>query len=158
MPFKDSFSSEEWAQVSHAPLMAMVAIGASDPGGLLAAAKEGSALAMALVHAVKDHPDGLVHEVASEIKESRPGHKELGIEKGQSREQVEQHAVDAIRRASELVVAKAPAEAEAYRAFLTATSQKIAEAAKEGGFLGIGGERVSEAEQQALGLIAGALR
>jgi hypothetical protein len=36
-------------------------------------------------------------------------------------------------------------------------AQNVAEAAKEGGFLGIGGVRVSDAERAALGDIAGAL-
>ena len=36
-------------------------------------------------------------------------------------------------------------------------SQEVAEAAKEGGFLGIGGVRVSEAEQAALREISDAL-
>ena len=36
------------------------------------------------------------------------------------------------------------------RQWLRDISQKVAEAAKEGGFLGIGGERVSPAEQATL--------
>ena len=157
MAFKESFSDEEWALVAHAPMMAMVAIGAADPGGLLAAAKEGTALALALSHASKDETAGLVHEVAEEIKATKPGRKDLGIEHPQSREQVEQLATDAIRRAAALVGEKAPGEAVAYRAFLMSTSERIANAAKEGGFLGIGGERVSDAEEQALAAIASAL-
>ncbi len=157
MAFKDSFTDDEWAQVAHAPMMAMVAIGAADPGGLLAAAKEGTALALALSHASKDASEGLVHEVAEEIKTTKPGRKQLGIEHPQSREHVEQMATDAIRRAAALVAAKVPAESDGYRAFLMTTSERIANAAKEGGFLGIGGERVSAAEEHALAEIAGAL-
>ena len=39
-----------------------------------------------------------------------------------------------------------PAEAAAYRAMLADVAHKAAEASKEGGFLGFGGVRVSDAE------------
>ena len=46
----------------------------------------------------------------------------------------------------DLVAKKAsPAEADAYRNMLVAIAQKAAEASKEGGFLGFGGVRVSDA-------------
>jgi hypothetical protein len=48
------------------------------------------------------------------------------------------------------VAQKSPAEAEEYKRWLVALAQKTAEAAKEGGFLGIGGTRVSEAETSAV--------
>jgi hypothetical protein len=38
-----------------------------------------------------------------------------------------------------------------------AVSRKVAEASKEGGFLGIGGTRVSQQEEQAIGEITAAL-
>jgi hypothetical protein len=57
-----------------------------------------------------------------------------------------------------LLARKAPApEAEGYKRWLLTVAQRVAEAAKEGGFLGIGGVRVSEAEQATLAEIAGAL-
>ncbi len=52
-----------------------------------------------------------------------------------------------VKSAVELVARKAsPAEADAYKAMLVGVAQKAAEASKEGGFLGFGGVRVSDAE------------
>jgi hypothetical protein len=43
-----------------------------------------------------------------------------------------------------------PEEVADYREWLKAAAQRTALAAKEGGFLGVGGEQVSEREQQML--------
>jgi hypothetical protein len=48
-------------------------------------------------------------------------------------------------------------EADAYKTFVMRVAQAVAGAHKEGGFLGIGGKRVSDAEEQALDEISHAL-
>jgi hypothetical protein len=50
-----------------------------------------------------------------------------------------------------------PDEAQAFKQWLVSVSQKVAEAAKEGGFLGFGGTRVSEQETSALRDLTAAL-
>jgi hypothetical protein len=49
---------------------------------------------------------------------------------------------------------KAPGEAEGVKRWLLGTAQQAAEAAREGGFLGIGGVKVSDAEKAALAEVA----
>ena len=49
------------------------------------------------------------------------------------------------------------ADASAFKTFLNTLAQKVAEAATEGGFLGLGGVPVSEAEKATLSEIAEAL-
>jgi hypothetical protein len=72
--------------------------------------------------------------------------------------QIKARAIEALRRAAAIIDAKAPPqEAREFKTWLRSISQEVAEAAKEGGFLGIGGERVSEAEQAALREIVEAL-
>jgi hypothetical protein len=66
-------------------------------------------------------------------------------------------ALDALRQASAILDAKAPADAPAFKAWLNAIAAKVAEASKEGGFLGFGGVQVSEAEKATLAEIATAL-
>jgi hypothetical protein len=52
---------------------------------------------------------------------------------------------------NDTLAAKAtPEEAAAFRAWLKKAAQDAANAAKEGGFMGIGAERVSSGEQQML--------
>ncbi len=48
-------------------------------------------------------------------------------------------------------------EARQYKEWAMAVGQKVAEAAKEGGFLGIGGERVSAEEKRTLAKLTKAL-
>ena len=56
-----------------------------------------------------------------------------------------------------LLSQKAPADAERYKQWVYQAAQNSANAAREGGVFGIGGERVSEAETAALQEIAAAL-
>jgi hypothetical protein len=62
-----------------------------------------------------------------------------------------------LRETSAILDAKAPADAQAFKAFLNAIAKKVAEATKEGGFLGFGGVQVSDAEKATLAQIAEAL-
>jgi hypothetical protein len=50
-----------------------------------------------------------------------------------------------------------PGEVDAYKTFVMTVAQAAAGAHKEGGFLGIGGQQISDAENQALDEISGAL-
>jgi hypothetical protein len=62
--------------------------------------------------------------------------------------------VETLRQAAAIVDNKAPGDAAAFKGWLRQISQHVAEAAKEGGFLGIGGVRVSEAEKATLAEIS----
>jgi hypothetical protein len=66
--------------------------------------------------------------------------------------------LDELRAVDATVAEKAtPDETEAFRDWLIATAQAAADAAKEGGFMGFGAERVSAGEQAMLDQIRGAL-
>jgi hypothetical protein len=58
---------------------------------------------------------------------------------------------------STILDAKAPGDAAVFKAWLRSISQKVAEAATEGGFMGIGGVQVSDAEKATLADISRAL-
>ncbi len=62
-----------------------------------------------------------------------------------------------LREVSTILDTKAPDDAAAFKTWLRDISQKVAEAADEGGFMGIGGVAVSEAEKATLADIAKAL-
>jgi len=76
---------------------------------------------------------------------------------GAKREEIKQRAIDALRSAAAVVEQKAPSDAASYKAWLTRIANNVAEAAKEGGFLGFGGVDVSDAEKATLAEIAAAL-
>lgn len=60
-----------------------------------------------------------------------------------------QDVLDRVRRASELLAARAePGEAAAYRHWLVGIAEAVVEAASSGGLLGLGGDQVSPSEQR----------
>ena len=62
-----------------------------------------------------------------------------------------------LKAAASAVEAKSPSEGAAYRAWLLSVATNVSQAAKEGGFLGIGGTPVSTEEREALAQLAQAL-
>ena len=66
--------------------------------------------------------------------------------------------LDEMRRVREILVAKAtPDEAKAFGMWLMTVAQATASREKEGGFLGIGGEQVSDREREMLSRLGTAL-
>lgn len=66
-------------------------------------------------------------------------------------------ALDRARAALAALRAKSPGDVGAYQSFSKQLAERVAQAAKEGGFLGIGGERVSESEKKMLASLDEAL-
>jgi hypothetical protein len=77
--------------------------------------------------------------------------------KGQPPEALVTAAVGRLGAIMRTVESAAPDQAGPFRTFLLDVAQKTAEASREGGFLGFGGEKVSEAERRTLDRIAAAL-
>jgi len=73
------------------------------------------------------------------------------------RTQMKNALVDAIKTAVATVAARSQSEAEAYKTWLLSVASKVSQAAKEGGFFGIGGTAVSSDEQAALKQLADVL-
>ena len=67
--------------------------------------------------------------------------------KGKTPDQVKSYGIESVRQVAALIEKKAkPEESQGFKQWLVAVAQKVAEAAKEGGFLGFGGTQVSEQE------------
>src|SRR6516225_11387157 len=144
-------------------MAASIAITAAEPSGLWGLLKEsfagGTELAKAkvdpgtdtLIKAVVDEfgtTEGrsVTHDgLKNKLKDSKPA-------------EMKEKCVEILRQAAALVDAKAPGDAAAFKGWLKQISQHVAEAAKEGGFLGIGGVAVSEAEKATLAEISSALK
>jgi hypothetical protein len=86
---------------------------------------------------------------------SKAWFKEKGID---SSEKMHQLVIDNSREVARLLKEKAtPEEAAEYKEWAMSIAESVAKAAKEGGFLGFGGERVSAGEKQLYADIADAL-
>ena len=153
MTSKQDFTEQEWTRIRRAPLVAGVAISLADPGGPIEVAKESVASLRSatlppsqeeLLAAVALEVQGLAQQRQNPLGEFRP--------------RGGQQVLEELRGVNELVTAKArPEEAEAFRRWLVVAAQAAADAAKEGGFLGFGAERVSAGEQQMLEQVRAAL-
>jgi hypothetical protein len=163
MADKTSFTPDEWRQLLRSVSLAGVAVTAASPSGPIGVVKEMFAAGKIVARAKTDSAaNELIRAIAADLAtpEGRTQATE-GMDTeltGATPDQIKARAIEALRRAAAIVDAKAdPQEARALKMWLRSISQEVAEAAKEGGFLGIGGVRVSEAEQAALREIAEAL-
>jgi len=162
MANKASFSPDEWTKVLQSVMMAGIAVTAAEPSGLWGTLKESMVAGHALIEAKSDtKANELIKAVVADFETSagrttaRDGLRAAFA--GSKPGEVKTKAVAAVRDASALVEAKAPADAPAFKAWLRHISQGVAEASTEGGFLGFGGVRVSDAEKATLAEISGAL-
>jgi hypothetical protein len=155
MSLKDSFNATEWDRIVQAPMMAGFAVTAADPGGLVGAFQESAALAGAMRKARETAaPGSLVAEIiaAYETSEGRGAARDgvRALIKGRKPAEATEAAIVQLGETAGLVREKAPQDAAAFAAWLRQIAGAVAEAAKEGGFMGFGGEKVSDAERKTL--------
>ena len=157
MTSKSEFPDEEWARVIRAPLVAGMAIMIADPGGPIEATKE----TMASIKTATTPPtrEQLVIEVALDVQaEVQAKRNPLKDFKPTGTPSPGDQVLAELTAVQEIVAARATdEEAAAFGRWLVATAQAAADAAKEGGFMGIGAQQVSEREQEMLERVRGAV-
>lgn len=149
MTEKSEFDAEQWELISSAPSIAAMYVITSEKGGTL---RESMAAGKAYAEA-REHSTGsaLIDEVVRSVNAVSPN-------EFSSKEDLRARAVAQIAEATSTLAAKADAdEVAAYRDFVLAVAKRVAEADKSGGFLGVGGERVTEHEQAAIEEVRAAL-
>jgi hypothetical protein len=139
---KARYSADQWAKVRLAPMAVAQAVMDASPSGTLRRSKELSAAADAIT-GFKDtaSPTSLVSLAFNEDLTSN----ETDVLK-----QNPASAIGVVRDAVAAVSANSPGDTGEYGRFLVNVATQVAEASKEGGFLGVGGTRVSEEEQKAI--------
>jgi hypothetical protein len=142
----------EWNNVSLAPAAATLMVAGADLSGPFGAMKEAKAAGAALVAATQ------LASPASVISAAFGGGLSIDMlnqlrEVAKTKDKLAAIIADGARS----VAAKSPGELAAYKATVLKVAQATAEAAKDGGFLGIGGTLVSADEQAALDTIKAAL-
>jgi hypothetical protein len=148
MATKADFTAEEWNQIRRAPFMAGLAVVAASPSGPFGVVKELFAVGKMLGEVkLQGTSNDLIKALVADIE---AGAKDLSAPaelKGKTPEQVKSYAIESLRQVAALIDKKTkPDEAQGFKQWLVSVAQKVAEAAKEGGFLGFGGTRVSEEE------------
>lgn len=157
MTGKAAFTDGEWERIRRAPFVAGMALTIADPGGPIEISKEG----MATIRAATLPPsqEELLAAIALDIQAAMQRKENPAKDfKPTSAPTAATEILDELRAVDAIVAAKAtPEESEAFRDWLIVTAQAAADAAKEGGFMGFGAERVSAGEQKMLDQIRDAL-
>jgi hypothetical protein len=149
MTKKAEFNAEEWAHVTEGPAVAGMIVITSQKGGTI---RESLSMGKAYAEARGSHEGP---ELIGELLSSNPSVNPADYK---TPEELRTGGLQRIRDAVALLETKAqPDEVEAYREFVIAVAQRAAEADKSGGFLGVGGKKVSDNEAAALGEIREAL-
>ncbi len=162
MTTKAAFSTDEWNLLRSVPAILAAGVSTADPSGLFGSLKEAAGGMKGMVDGLKE-ATGV--ELAQAILEDRsmpgmPDPKSL-LGEGNREEQManlRKATFEQVKKSVDLLGSKAtPEETTAYKSMLMKVADAAANASKEGGFLGIGGERVSAAEQNYLDELKGVL-
>jgi len=162
MANKQSFTPDEWIKILESPVLTGMAVSAADPNGLWGTIKEAVASRSA-IRALMREPSSseLIRTVIADFQsgEGRTAIQDALQKRlsGAKPADIVQQSLANLREVSAIVDEKAPDDAADFKAWLRGIGQMVAEASLEGGFLGIGGVRVSEAEKATLADIERAL-
>ncbi|MEO9120699.1 MAG: hypothetical protein ABI355_16610 [Solirubrobacteraceae bacterium] len=150
MTTKADFNAEEWSTVVDGPLYAGMRVISADRGGTM---RESLAMGRAYRQAREPHGEsGLLDELVKSPPAIDPDRvRESGGD-------ISTVATKQLREAMRILQAKATrSETDAYKTFVMTVAEAVASAHREGGFLGIGGKEISEAENRALDELSAAL-
>ncbi|MDX6637026.1 MAG: hypothetical protein QOJ01_537 [Solirubrobacterales bacterium] len=143
MTAKADFSEADWKLVASGPPSAGMIVITASRGGTF---RETFSMAKAYTEARQEHGQS---ELLDEIVSQKPV---FDRERQHSAEELRAHSLQTLREAVGLVEQHAtPEELDAYKRFILALSERVANAHKEGG------EPVSDAERAAIGEIEAAL-
>jgi len=170
MGIKQEFTEDEWFLLSSAPAMIGAAMSSAAPSGVIGTVKEMTASMRASVQGLSDYPDSELISALLEKAENWDEAKDKlsdyrtkakarldGASVG-SREELQSLVLEDCAAAARLVDEKcSPAEAAVYKEWSVKLANRVASAAKEGGILGFGGERVSAEETDLIARIEKAL-
>jgi hypothetical protein len=164
MAVQERFAPEEWQEVVAGPVDAGMMIAFTQPQGPAGLAHEMKAIYDATVTGVINSPSELIREVGAALARQKGEGGEADQMKA-SAQQAKEHSkgdpqgfyLEKVTRAAALVSQKSPADASAYQQWLVECAEKTAQAAKEGGFFGIGGTQVTPRETAAIEKLRSAL-
>jgi hypothetical protein len=151
---KGLFTDDEWKKIKLAPMAVTFYIATASPSGLTGLSKEVIAAGEGLKTLVKGAlPTSLVDVAFGSFEGTLDLEQEGALDEKAPRTSM----LAVLKNATSAVKAKSPADARSFGDTLVALSRKVAEASKEGGFLGIGGTLVSTEEEHAITEITAAV-
>ena len=163
MSTKQNYNDDEWAKVMGAPMLAGTFLMVSDLG-ITSLVGETKAMTDAITKgnapdAVKDLVGSIAAEMLAMAQNKQKMEPPAMPEEAKNNPQVAKNALlGQIKEGVDAVAAHGSAEeAAAFKGWLVIVAEAVAEAGKEGGFLGIGATHVSDEEKAALAELSAAL-
>ena len=162
MATKADFTVDEWKLILGSPMLTGMAVTLAEPSGLWGLMREGMASGQALLAARKDPGAlSLVKDIVADMEtgDGRTAARE-GVKAqltGKTPAELKAQVLTTLTRVSDILDAKAGADSGPFKAWLKHVSERVAEASTEGGFLGFGGVKVTEAEKASIEDVARAL-
>lgn len=152
MTERDQFTAGQWRSlVDAAPAIARAV--AATAGSARQSVGELGAFVKLVDRTASDDPGGLLGAIVSDLHGRLAG----GMPAGRPVDPF-MNGIEAARLAGAIISIEAdPADGERVRAWFLSVAQVVAEATREGGVVGIGGEQVSQHEREAIAAIRDAL-
>ena len=164
---RDSFTTEEWARIIAAPTKVSALVVTADMSGPIGLVGEFRAMmggirefvdsnagSSDLMNALKDYlATKPSEEEEAQLKSwAKENEAEMKANKPSSIEDMTEQIHASVDETLAMLQGKGASETDItiYKAMMVSVAEKTAEASKEGGFLGFGGVRVSDAEESIL--------
>src|SRR5262245_22908624 len=147
--------AQERKMIMGSPMLAGMAASLADPSGIWGMMKEDMASGSALLDAKRDAGASELAKALVADMETYDGYTVArdGLKSeltGKSLAEIKQQAMASLTRVGQILDTKAPEDAAAFKAWLKHIAEKVAEASSEGGFLGFGGVKVTDAERASI--------
>ncbi len=135
------------------------AVAVAGNSGIIGTFKEAAATVKGIGEAAAKYPQNeLIQSLLKDFSQNRPIMPKYSPLESGIQEKIKTDALAKTRQVVAGLTQKAtPQEVSEFKQWILAVSESVANAAKEGGFLGIGGERVSAAEKMVLNDLQGVL-
>lgn len=161
-PADSQFTNEEWKLLLETPVKVGRAMMAVSPSGAVGMSNEIMALRKCFQELIPRSPNPTIREMGKHLQEQSTmsaiwddaGH---AFSDRWDAANVRKTAIATCQQAVSLLKKASAQDAQAYKELVYITAQKVAEAGKEGGFVGIGSEAISEPERVLLKDVANAL-
>lgn len=147
---RDKFTPEEWNALRETPQLVVLAMSTAGFSGVFGTIGEMMTAGRAIYEA-STGPNELIRELSGK-EEARAGQEGIreaikDAEPASVPQWLHDQSLMKARQSLAILNLKAPEEKEAWSVWLRELAKKISESSTEGGFLGFGGERVSEKER-----------
>jgi hypothetical protein len=153
-----NLSENDMKTLRMAPMLVGMYVAMSSPSGLIGMAKEAGATTKALMEAGKAAPAGTLINTLFAAGPQQGDQESMmkALQSAKSPDEMKANLINTFKGAMG-ILQKNNGDTKAYGSLLMSIANSVAEAAKEGGFLGIGGVAVSDEEKKALSEIQSAL-